>query len=251
MAIDEIKVYNGSCPEIRNEFINCDFENENCGFIPEDNKDVIWKRYMTNDVSEQYIYDASNYYNGHFVALDFGLVKNVIGKSLLYSPIMEPTETTCVSFAYYLKTDSSNTKLNIYASQANYFELIQSYSQNSYAEKWYKVYLEVQQEQKWNLVFEGEYNGTSSGILAVDDVTIYNGACKQYTRCDFEERCEWESVYGRGVSKQVNAFWKRMRGDDLYPKITDHTLNRVQGYVLALVNHEKRKSQNIKLNAMY
>ncbi|RWS21986.1 Apical endosomal glycoprotein-like protein, partial [Leptotrombidium deliense] len=87
IAIDEINVYNGSCPETTTDYVNCDFENENCGFIPQDNDDIIWKRYKTDDVSaENFHNDASDQVYGHFIALDFGSIVNVTGKSRIYSP---------------------------------------------------------------------------------------------------------------------------------------------------------------------
>ncbi|RWS24974.1 Apical endosomal glycoprotein-like protein [Leptotrombidium deliense] len=243
IAVDDINVYTGTCPETTNDYINCDFENENCGFVPQTNKDINWKLYYNEDVSVAYVYDANNNHYGHFMGIDFGSVQTVTGNSTLYSPIIESTKTSCVSFAFFLSKGLSGAKLNVYRTNDIAFGLvkIESYTTDKY-QNWYQSHFEVISRKKWNLVFEGEYKNTTSGLIAIDNLNIYKGLCKQYRTCDFEDECKWKDLLNTNIgSTYINVNLQQVKAGVLGQDMVDYTLGRKQGRVLAMIVKSRRK----------
>ncbi|RWS26663.1 MAM and LDL-receptor class A domain-containing protein 2-like protein, partial [Leptotrombidium deliense] len=252
IAVDEIQLYEGTCPDVDIDYLNCDFENGQCGFVPQDNNEIIWKRLKDEDTINKV------YNNGHYMALDFGTAKSLTGQTSLFSPTFNITGTVCVSFQSVL--NAKNGLIFVYKYDVNneIVQLIATVStQNELLDRtFYETEVNF---KRWKLMFEGRYTNTHSGIIMVDNVMVHSGHCKGTFSCDFEEQCLWKTFYVQStiqsnaatniISFTSNLMWNTAIARTL-PNLTgDATFGRRQARVLAVEYLEE--NENEKSLAIY
>ncbi|RWS17354.1 hypothetical protein B4U79_11636 [Dinothrombium tinctorium] len=257
IAVDDIRTFENVCPKEENGFSACDFEDGECGFVPEDNEQIIWELFKASESSEKYLRDASSNDFGHFMALDFGVGKNFTGNSKLYTQRLKATEKSCVSFAYYMSSKNSSLKAYIQQIYSPKLEPIFTTSITTENE-WEKTNFETSEiENSWNIVFEAVYNSSISGIIAIDDFKVYEGECRGIKRCDFEEECLWgnielsSTVIVGNKSLSVNKVWESSSGRFNKIPAVDYTTEKQSGTYLMLDSRQTKQDSKTQYSAVY
>ncbi|RWS22115.1 Apical endosomal glycoprotein-like protein, partial [Leptotrombidium deliense] len=191
IAVDEIKVYEGMCPDVEMDYLNCDFENGQCGFVPQDNDQLMWRRLLATEITALTFVDANNVQR-NVMALDFGTGKSFTGRTSLFSPRLNVTDTVCISFDNLINANGAIIKVYKLDINNDEKEMIATQNLN---EKWERFFYETNVVyQNWKLAFEAQYEDINLGVIAVDNILVHSGKCKGVWSCDFEQKCLWKSL---------------------------------------------------------
>ncbi|XP_076071096.1 uncharacterized protein LOC143042581 isoform X2 [Mytilus galloprovincialis] len=166
---------------------NCDFDTDFCGWNQDNNTDNFdWKRYRgptTSPTTGPAVDHTTRTKKGYYTLMEAS-DKQPGDKARLISPIIAGNVPQCVTFFYYMHGDDINA-LNCYLStvdNSNFSSPIWS-RQGKQEKRWKMGQFEIPGDETTqsvtNVVIEGVRGPTYSGDIAIDDIFLTSGSCKQ------------------------------------------------------------------------
>ncbi|XP_033107116.1 MAM and LDL-receptor class A domain-containing protein 1-like [Anneissia japonica] len=242
VALDDIKVMPGRCPDaIPVEKLACDFEKD-CRFVVSDAEDYAWQ-ISNKDVHNRLLPSYDHTFgtpSGHYFFISFGRNYHGEDRRLLRTPLVKQTGSKrCLQFYFYMDSYKTNM-LNVYVEDASLGRLHgdpiwRTYGRSVDASQWIKASVDIMPtEEDFSVVFEPIPKPYQEAAIAIDDVIILRQKCskvieqewKSTVDCDFEKNNCGYSVpkdkgkYPRDFQWQKNAGMTKTY--DTGPN-TDHT----------------------------
>ncbi|GFT55676.1 apical endosomal glycoprotein, partial [Nephila pilipes] len=211
IAIDDLAAKGGVCPPSK----MCTFDDDDnmCGFTQDSKNLVNWdvKSGEDNDTLNRMPDHTTQSIEGSYLYIGFN--ETAVGSSQssrIYSPKRPPTPAgSCVTFYYHIY-NVSQLVLNTYLATDNGLSDPQWTVKVSQGLLWHGARFPiVSKSVSWQVVFEVNVGSRGYGQVAIDDISVTNGACPEPGYCDFEsEDCLWENVRPQFVSKSKQLIGK-------------------------------------------
>ncbi|XP_054624893.1 MAM and LDL-receptor class A domain-containing protein 1 [Dunckerocampus dactyliophorus] len=266
ISIDDLVVYsrdNGSCPAER----ECTFQGSLCGMQPILSSDVSWNR--TTGVSQPS--NSSGPHTDHTLETDHGyylsaqLWRQPSGsRSQIVTTLMEstPPHGECLMFWFYMEGRAVG-ELNVYLKTSDALVKLWSRSGDQ-GSRWrhgrvslfnpdtsYQVRIRCGSlRQLAMVIFEAVAGEAPRRDIAIDDLTVLNGACPPEGFCDFEmDLCGW--VNSPPAESGVDWDWlSGSTGSSLVPD-RDHSTKSSLGHFVFYRSFNSRRSQIAHLESEF
>ena len=164
-------------------------------------------------------------------------------KARLISPWMLNTTGQCLSFWYH-SYGADVGSLTVYKRLLTTNDLYPMWRINyNFGDIWNAAEITIRKtDEPWAFIFESEYGAGFVGDLAIDDVSVRNGACPKLGSCSFEsiDFCTWHNV--RSPLDDFDWLLGHGETDSAFtgPAI-DHTYNDLFGYYAFIEASTPRK----------
>ncbi|KAM3603666.1 uncharacterized protein V6R79_000320 [Siganus canaliculatus] len=241
IAIDDINVFSsetGSCPAER----ECTFQGSLCGLVPHPSSNFSWSRITgtsqpLNDsgpATDHTLMTDQGYY------LSAQLWNHPVGSRVaVMTAVMEPTapEGECLMFWYYME-GSDVGELNVYLQTTDspaYSEALWTQRRDQ-GKHWRhgRVTL-ISTDSTYQVVFEAVVGDEPRRDIAIDDLTVANGACPPQGFCDFEmDFCGWVS----NSPSEFKMDWNWIPAGGYLVPSEDHTTNTDLGHLAVVMPTE-------------
>ncbi|KAL0966606.1 hypothetical protein UPYG_G00297350 [Umbra pygmaea] len=210
-------------------WMDCTFEHGLCNWVQKTDDDFDWVHSQGLKVDQLWngpLYD-------HTVADNTGyyLMVNMSGSAdretaVVSVPVMFRTTYICVGFWYYMLGPSvSNLDLVI---QTNSSRSVVWTRQGSQDSRWMNAQVTLSVEVTRQVQFSTSRNISGSGFIAIDDVIVTDGACKDKNPCGFENSwCDYE------VDMSHQGRWGHLGG---HLDRLDHTYGTENGFYMTVLN---------------
>ena len=112
-------------------------------------------------------------------------------RAFLLTPVQARTTGSCIHFWYFQQGPTTQMKLNVYLSTTG--PVLWSHA-GSIDQRWLYAQVSLKNpNEEWQAVFESEVlSNSSTGSIAIDDVSITRGLCPKPGDCNFESgNCGW------------------------------------------------------------
>ncbi|XP_058498690.1 MAM and LDL-receptor class A domain-containing protein 2 isoform X1 [Solea solea] len=236
IAIDDIVVYsaaNGSClPEKE-----CTFQGSLCGFQPQPS--LTWDRIRGTSLPA----NSSGPYTDHTLGTEQGyylsaqLRRHPVGStSTIMTAVMEPTplDGECLIFWYYME-GSGVGELTVYLqtldSDKNPQKLWHRSEDQGRHWRHGRVTL-LSPGTSYQVIFEATAGDEPRSDIAIDDLTVLNGACPEEGFCDFEmDLCGW--VNNPPVESGMEWDWLSPHSERQLIPDRDHTTDSSLGHFVS------------------
>jgi len=248
MAVDDIMLAHGACtgglttPQTGptttvapgGTIRSCDFEANVCGYTQDTTDNFDWTQ--TNrgtsttgtGPSSDHTYGTSN---GHYMYIEAS-AQRLGQRARIISPRYADQSAVCLKFYYHMYGDGIGI-FNVYAKASGSTSLSRAIFSRSgnQGNRWIVGEATVPQSLTaagYQVVFEAIRGATARADIALDDVSVVQGACPSAGDCDFESGlCTWTNA------NQGDDFdWtskKGLTGTAGTGPSTDHTLGTAQG----------------------
>lgn len=256
IAIDDVSLTEGVCPllpqaaaEASND---CTFEVDECGWQNPDRREALdqidWERTTARQAKMPQTDHTMRSERGHIALLSYREPQRSGDTGWLVSPPLTPA-TRCLTFWYYMDEpvisatgpQLGGLKVWIRSMRSNensdtVLKPVWSVT-NAQGPQWMHGQTTIAMEKEHQVVFEGMWGGTTSGAVAIDDITFIDGQCQQKpmgshvmsSDCDFTRgACDWSNSTSDSAGQQqwrVATLLSRPRG------LPDHTFRTPTGYV--------------------
>ncbi|XP_072182120.1 MAM and LDL-receptor class A domain-containing protein 1-like [Diadema setosum] len=236
IALDDIQVTDSPCSDggggtdVPIVSMSCTFEDDWCAYENVFSDYFDWERAQGSASTDStgprfdhttgsgwYIYIDSS---GHYTGDDADLI----------GPKQNPTSgPQCMVFWYHMYGP------NVYRFDVSVWVYADSFREEriftksgSQGNQWLKAEKEITYSYPWTVKFTGVAGSDGLGDIALDDITLYDGACPTQVECDFEINfCGW-------TQDENNAFqWQRRTGSTPTPNTgptSDHSTGSFLGY---------------------
>ncbi|MED6241113.1 hypothetical protein ATANTOWER_028659 [Ataeniobius toweri] len=253
IAIDDIEVstsLNGSCPPER----ECTFQGSLCGMRPQPSANFSWNRITgmsqpansSGPTKDHTLGTEQGYY------LSAGLWKHSLGSRGAMIALMEPTPLNgeCLMFWYYMEGTGVG-ELSVYlqtsGSQENATKLWTRMGDQGTHWRHGRVTL-YSPQSSYQVVFEAIAGNEPMRDIAIDDLTILNGACPPSGFCDFEmDFCGW--VNSPAPESGVEWDWLSGTSDGRFIPQRDHSTNTALGHFAFLGPFGSEKEEIAQLES--
>ncbi|XP_019751859.1 MAM and LDL-receptor class A domain-containing protein 2 [Hippocampus comes] len=206
--------------------VHCTFEQDLCNWLQEVDDDFNWTLSRGLEVDEPWdgpLYDHSigNSQGSYLLFNGSGLGDSK--RASVSAAVGHLTSQICVEFWYYMFGPSLSTvDLLVETKSSQALVWTRRGTQNP---EWINAQVTIDMDDMMRVMFTGHRNSNSEGFIALDDVTVSNGACRKQSVCGFDsDWCGFEndvSHVGR---------WRRERGTEDH---VDHTYATVNGYYMS------------------
>ena len=197
IALDDIEISHAKC----NKLDTCDFENDLCDF--KNIGSYEWKRGRngTSNAGTGPKFDhtiGSEY--GFFVYMDTAPPRKRGDQFAIESSFFSASSPRCVTFWYHMNGDGIGN-LNVYRKNINSSSSLNTQilwqRSGDQDDMWRlgRIDLPTGSNFQFSLIFEGIVGSSSSGDIALDDISVKYGSCPQSYFCDFEtDMCGWTNA---------------------------------------------------------
>ncbi|KAM9845004.1 MAM and LDL-receptor class A domain-containing protein 1 [Aulostomus maculatus] len=241
IAIDDLTVLNGACPTPG----FCDFEMDFCGWVnsPPAESGVDWD-WLSGTSEGSFIPDKDHSTKsslGHFALfMVFESDREEIAQ--LESESMPAVEQACLEIWHrttgWALNQLSSITLTVFVNETS--ELRPVWNTKGYMNStWILGKVDYSASGPHQVMFTGFRDTNSQGFIAIDDVTVREGACPSQYVCGFDSgECGFEndlSYVGR---------WGRKRGIQPY---VDHTYRTENGFYMTLMRLNSTQHEEAQL----
>ncbi|XP_069366962.1 MAM and LDL-receptor class A domain-containing protein 2 [Paralichthys olivaceus] len=207
--------------------MDCTFEQGLCNWVQEDIDDFNWTVSSGLQVAKpwdgpQYDHTFGNN-QGSFLLLNGSSSKNG-ERAVISVPVISRSSHICVGFWYYMLGPSVSI-LDLLV-QTNSSELLVWTRRGTQNPEWINAQVTISNDTT-QMVFTGHRNTNSLGFIAVDDVTVREGACTNQKMCGFES-----SMCGFVNDVSHRGHWGRKRGTKHH---VDHTYGTENGFYVTVM----------------
>ncbi|XP_034411292.1 MAM and LDL-receptor class A domain-containing protein 2 [Cyclopterus lumpus] len=233
IAIDDVMVSsseNGSCPAER----ECTFQGSLCGLLPQSSADFSWSRITGTSRPA----NSSGPATDHTLGTDGGyylsaqLWSHPVGsRGAVMTAVMEPTaaDGECLMFWYYME-GSEVGELSVYLQTLDGKGVLLWTRSGDQGKHWRHGRVTLfSPSAPYQVIFEAVVGDGLRRDIAIDDLTVLNGACPPTGFCDFEmDFCGWVN----NPPAKSGVDWDWLSGHSkvkLIPE-SDHTTNSVLGH---------------------
>ncbi|KAL6103987.1 uncharacterized protein ACO6RY_13812 [Pungitius sinensis] len=233
IAIDDVTVHRsetGSCPAER----ECTFQGSLCGLLPRPSADFSWSRITgasrpansSGPAADHTLGTEQGYY------LSAQLWSHPAGsRGAVMTEVMEPTaaDGECLMFWYYMEGgEVGELSVSLQTLGRNSVQLWSRSGDQGRHWRHGRVTL-LSPRDPYQVVFEAVVGDGPRRDIAIDDLTVLNGACPPPGFCDFEmDFCGWVN----NPAAESHVDWDWLSGDSegqLIPN-KDHTTNSALGH---------------------
>ncbi|XP_025084904.1 MAM and LDL-receptor class A domain-containing protein 1-like [Pomacea canaliculata] len=235
IALDDINVLNGSCPETP---AFCDFEDRYaCGFV-QDTDDMFDWSLNCGSVPASALCPAGDHTygtgQGHFMYLQT-IPQQTGDEAHMLSKPYNPTYGSCLSFWYYME----GTEVGIlYVYMRPEGHSLQTSTQlwslsEDQGPYWHFATVDIESIERFQLEFVGYVVGSTESSIALDDILVMPTTCLKSADCDFEQGgiCSWTQSNRDDFDWLVNS--GEMGSLDSGPA-SDHTTGTQSGEYIYL-----------------
>ncbi|XP_063416377.1 titin-like [Mytilus trossulus] len=169
---------------------NCDFDTDFCGWNQDNNTDNFdWKRYRgptTSPSTGPAVDHTTRTKRGYYTLMEAS-DKQPDDKARLISPIIAGNVHQCVTFFYHMHGNDINA-LNVYLSTVDTSNVSSPiwFRKGKQGNRWKMGQFEIPGDETTksvtNVVVEGVRGPDYSGDIAIDDIFLTSGSCKQVFR---------------------------------------------------------------------
>ncbi|XP_061652622.1 MAM and LDL-receptor class A domain-containing protein 2 isoform X2 [Phyllopteryx taeniolatus] len=221
--------------------VHCTFEQDLCNWFQEVNDDFNWTLSRGLEVDEPWngpLYDHTVGNNQGFYLLINGSGFSEGERASISADVSHSTSQICLGFWYYMLGPSVST-IDLLVERKSSKELVWT-RRGTQNPEWINAQVTINLEEMRRVIFTGQRNSNSEGFLALDDITVSNGACKKQSVCGFDSGwCGFEKDVGH-VGQ-----WSRERGtkDNM-----DHTYGTENGYYMTVL---KSNSEQLEVAQLF
>ncbi|XP_028283475.1 MAM and LDL-receptor class A domain-containing protein 2 [Parambassis ranga] len=252
ISIDDIVVSSsGSCPPER----ECTFQGSFCGLLPHPSTHFSWNR--TTGASKPA--NSSGPTTDHTLGTQQGyylsaqLWSHPAGaKVAMTTAVMEPTPPhgECLMFWYYME-ESGVGELSVYLQTSdNHSNPIQQWTRKGDQGKHWRhgrVTL-FSPDSPYQVIFEAMAGDGLRRDIAIDDLTVLNGACPPSGFCDFEmDLCGW--VNNPPTETGVYWDWTSSESKGKFVPRRDHTTDSSLGHFALFTASSSNKEKTAQLES--
>ncbi|KAK3727134.1 hypothetical protein RRG08_048232 [Elysia crispata] len=225
VAVDDVQVYDGSCPNTEEV---CGFEDGNiCGY--DIGKWSVGTAKQLASTTGLLTDLTTSTEEGHYIHLD----ATVQATASLVSPMYQPTPGRCLKFYYHVKDNIENTfALDVFLrNEGGNSYLIDRLARGDNSSIWSFGEVNIFSGKYFQIVFASTNHG---GVISLDDIQLSSSACPDSYGCDFEQgMCAWRP----SVEHRTNLDWQITSGhlpEGNIGPLKDVTLNNQFGHFLFL-----------------
>ncbi|XP_077471884.1 MAM and LDL-receptor class A domain-containing protein 1 isoform X3 [Stigmatopora argus] len=221
--------------------VQCTFEQGLCNWLQEDDDDDLdWT--LSRALEAEKPWDGPLY--DHTVGNDQGFCLLITGSGLseherasISADVSHLTSPICIEFWYYMSGSSvSNLQLLV---ETKTSQVIVWTRRGTQIPDWINAQVTIDMEEINRVIFTGHRSTRSEGFLALDDVTVSDGACKKQSVCGFDSNvCGFESDVGHAGQ------WRRQRGTK---DNVDHTYGTDNGYYMTVLQTNSQQVEVAQL----
>ncbi|XP_071348966.1 MAM and LDL-receptor class A domain-containing protein 2 isoform X2 [Trachinotus anak] len=255
IAIDDIVVSNaesGSCPPER----ECTFQGSLCGLQPQPSADFSWSRIKgtsqpansSGPTTDHTLGTEQGYY------LSAQLWSHPVGsRGAMMTAVMEPTppDGECLMFWYYMEgsgVGELSVHLQTPGSHRNPQKLWHRSGDQGKYWRHGRVSL-LSPDTPYQVIFEATVGDGPRRDIAVDDLTVLNGACPPTGFCDFEmDLCGW--VNNPPTESGVDWDWLSADSEGAFIPKRDHSTDSSLGHFAFFVAPEEEVIARLESETM-
>ncbi|XP_071486324.1 MAM and LDL-receptor class A domain-containing protein 1-like [Diadema antillarum] len=201
IALDDIDVSPAVCggtpTSVPVVSMDCTFEQDLCNYVQLTDDEFDWTRHQqaTPSSASGPTFDHTTG-SGWYVYIEASGPYMSGDRARLRGPDQNPTaqdgsNPKCLVFWAHMYGPHIN-RLNVYLQRAGQQDAKIYTKYGTQGSVWFKAEKEISSASAWNIIFEGVMGDSFFGDIALDDITLYDGACPQEVACDFElDLCSW------------------------------------------------------------
>ncbi|XP_055957693.1 MAM and LDL-receptor class A domain-containing protein 2 [Patella vulgata] len=236
----------------------CDFENATCGYTQDKSDDFDWTRGMGGTSSSGTGPTSDHTYGtnkGHYMYIETSRPRKQGNKARLFTNQRPALKATACFRFYYHMYGSHIGSLNLLLKTNNVLSNAIWTESGNHGAAWSLGMITLKSSQltkPYQVVFEGVVGNGYLGDIAIDDISVVDGACADQGECDFEKDfCTWRNqqvgdnfdwIIGQGQTSS------RTTGP-----ITDHTVQSPKGHYVYIEASSPRKiyDKAVLLSSLY
>ncbi|XP_077580663.1 MAM and LDL-receptor class A domain-containing protein 2 [Stigmatopora nigra] len=209
--------------------VQCTFEQGLCNWLQEDDdNDLDWTLSRAMEVEKPWdgpLYDHTVGNDQGFYLLITGSGSSEHETASISTDVSHLTSPICIHFWYYMSGSSvSNLQLLV---ETKTSKVIVWTRRGTQIADWVNGQVTIEMEEINRVIFSGHRSSKSEGFLALDDVTVSNGACKKQSVCGFDSNsCGFENDVSHAGQ------WGRQRATK---DNVDHTYGTDNGYYMTVL----------------
>ncbi|EDO47787.1 predicted protein [Nematostella vectensis] len=187
---------------------DCSFETNLCSWMQAVNDNFNWTRAQgTTGSSGTGPSSDHTTGKGYYIYIETSYPRKPGEKARVESALIPATRQKCLQFWYHMYGPHVDT-LNVYTKQNSALGQPVWVRNGTQGNRWRHATVDLTVPQKFQVVFEGIRGVSYAGDIAVDDVSMQDGACPPQLECTFEDTqlCGWSNVHGD------NFDWTRANG---------------------------------------
>ncbi|XP_041849179.1 MAM and LDL-receptor class A domain-containing protein 2 [Melanotaenia boesemani] len=220
--------------------MDCTFEQGLCNWVQEGSNDSNWS--LSNGLQVNGPWDGPQY--DHSLGNNQGIFLLLNGsgskdgeKAVISVPVIELGSQTCAEFWYYMLGPSVSS-LDLLV-QTKSSEVLLWTRQGTQNPEWINTQVTISINETLKIMFSGHRNIHSQGFIAIDDITVRQGACNNQNICGFD----WDSC---GFENGVDHIgrWSRRRGTKHH---VDHTYGTENGFYMTVMTPSSAQSEIAEL----
>ncbi|XP_064478691.1 MAM and LDL-receptor class A domain-containing protein 1-like isoform X2 [Ornithodoros turicata] len=233
VAIDDMRVSNtGTCKHPVGSL--CDFEGDGlCGYEVQSFRGTSWQRVLASDSVEPRAPKEDHTFGtneGHYLVLTSKDSMRGVGSTLVI-PNNPPTTGACLRLWYNFGSETKGVVAATAQPVIVMKDIVGLHERSSVVKGWLPAAFTLQSSKPYDAVIMGLMNPSKSSsrsrALALDDVLLTEGACRDSGHCSFEDGlCNWRNA----MAPTIDRAWVRSRG--AAPEdgpVADHTLGTIDG----------------------
>nr|XP_033506790.1 MAM and LDL-receptor class A domain-containing protein 1 [Epinephelus lanceolatus] len=220
--------------------MDCTFEQGLCSWAQEVSDDSNWTLSSGLQVDQpwdgpQYDHTVGN--NEGFFLLLNGSGSKDGERAVVSVPVIDLTSPICVGFWYYMLGPSVST-LDLLV-ETNSSELLVWTRRGTQNSEWINAQVTISMNNTTRLMFTSHRNTNSRGFIAIDDLTVKEGACSNLNVCGFDSSC---CDFENDVSHK--GLWGRKRGTKHQ---VDYTYGTENGFYMTVMMSNSTETEVAQL----
>ncbi|XP_034743360.1 MAM and LDL-receptor class A domain-containing protein 1 [Etheostoma cragini] len=207
--------------------IDCTFEQGLCSWLQDVSGDLNWT--LSSGLQMDQPWDGPQY--DHTVGNNQGvyLLLNGSGskdgeRAAISVPVINLSSHICMGFWYFMLGPSVST-LDLMV-KTNSSELLIWTRKGTQNPEWINAQVTINMTNTTQVMFTGHRNTNSKGFIAIDDITVKEGACSDQNECGFDSSC-----CGFENALDHKGHWGRKRGTTSQ---VDHTYGTENGFYMTV-----------------
>lgn len=218
--------------------MDCTFEQGPCSWVQEVGDDLNWTLSSGLNVDEpwdgpQYDHTLGNI-QGSFLLLNGSGSKDE-ERAVISVPVTSLTSQICVGFWYHMLGPSVSI-LDLLVETNSFEELVWT-RRGTQNPEWIKAQVTISMNETKRMMFTGHRNTDSKGFIAIDDITVREGACSDQVSdvCGFDsDNCGFTN------SVDHDGRWIRERGTK---NEEDHTYGTENGFYMTVMTSNSTQTE--------
>ncbi|KAF3698789.1 MAM and LDL-receptor class A domain-containing protein 1 [Channa argus] len=220
--------------------LSCDFEKDTCSWYHDYSSSLLWER-----INGQFYEEPKG--NGYYMIIRTKYNIDISSAARLISFPRPAGQVICVSFWYHIFGNSIGS-LRFIAKPSGEPETVVWMRSGTQGNKWRFADLTFNSDKPIQVIFEAVVGDGPRKDIAIDDLTVFNGACPPQGFCDFEtDFCGWVNY----PPAESGVDWDWLSGDSKGTFIPrrDHSTGTSLGHFAFFIPPESNKEEIAQLQS--